>query len=83
MFDSKLRTIQKPLPSNEKQTNLYLFYHLESLIEVRVGVPLFPSSPSYLDSVRTESLAGVLKQARDDDLANLLGKGVIIYLVSS
>ena len=55
-FDSKYRSIQKPLPSNEKQTNLYLFYYLESLVEVRVGVPLFPSSPSYFDSLRTESL---------------------------
>ena len=55
-FDSKYRFIQKPLLSNKKQTNSYLFYYLESLVEVRVGVPLFPSSPSYFDSLRTESL---------------------------
>ena len=55
-FDSKYRSIQKPLLSNKKQTNSYLFYYLESLVEVRVGVPLFPSSPSYFDSLRTESL---------------------------
>ena len=55
-FDIKYKPIQKSLPCNEKQTNLYLFYYLESLVEVRVGVPLFPSSPSYFDSLRTESL---------------------------
>ena len=76
-FDSKYRSIQKPLPSNEKQTNLYLFYYLESLVEVRVGVPLFPSSPSYFDSLRIESLE--YRSIRDVNLHNLLGKVVIIY----
>ena len=44
---SKYRSIQKPLPSNEKQTNLYLFYYLESLDGVEMGVPLSPPPPSY------------------------------------
>ena len=29
-FDSKYRSIKKPLLSNKKQTNSYLFYYLES-----------------------------------------------------
>ena len=41
-FDSKYRSIQKPLPFNKKQTKLYLFYHLESLVEVEWA---FLSSP--------------------------------------
>ena len=42
-LDSKYRSIQKLLPSNEKQANSYLFYHLESLDSVEMGVPLSPS----------------------------------------
>jgi len=71
-FDSKYRSIQKPLPSNEKQTNLYLFCYLESLEEVRLAVPLFSSFPSYFYCLRTESLE--YRSTWDDDHDNPPGK---------
>ena len=52
-FDSKYRSIQKPLPFNKKQTKLYLFYHLESLVEVEWAF-LYSPPPSYFVSLRTE-----------------------------
>ena len=42
-FDSKYRSIQKPLLSNKKQTNSYLFYYLESPVEAEWAFPLSPS----------------------------------------
>ena len=49
-FDSKYRFIQKPLLSNEKQTNLYLFYYLESLVEVEWAL-LSPPPPLHTSSL--------------------------------
>ena len=76
-FDSKYRSIQKPLLSNKKQTNSYLFYYLESLVEVEWAFLSPPPPPSYFVSLRPES--SEYRSIRDVNLHNLLGKVVIIY----